>query len=125
MDNLWKDHLLNMDHLRDGIGLRGYGQKDPLQEYKREGYQMFLSMYQRFKEEVVSTLLRVRPLREVEIEALEEKRRRQQEQLSYSHGDGEEAKAKPVRRKERKVGRNEPCPCGSGKKYKKCCGRGK
>ncbi len=125
LDNLWKDHLLNMDHLRDGIGLRGYGQKDPLQEYKREGYQMFLSMYQRFKEEVVSTLLRVRPLREVEIEALEEKRRRQQEQLSYSHGDGEEAKAKPVRRKERKVGRNEPCPCGSGKKYKKCCGRGK
>ena len=125
LDNLWKDHLLNMDHLRDGIGLRGYGQKDPLQEYKREGYEMFLAMYQRFKEEVVSTLMRVRPIREVEIEELEAKRRRQQEQLSYSHGDSEEAKPRPVKRKGRKVGRNEPCPCGSGKKYKKCCGRGK
>ncbi len=122
LDNLWKDHLLSMDHLREGIGLRGYGQKDPLQEYKREGFEMFMAMIQRLKEETVSLLLRIRPLREMEIERLEEKRRRQQEKINYSHG-GEENKPKTVRRKGKKVGRNDPCPCGSGKKYKKCCGR--
>ncbi len=124
LDGLWKDHLLNMDHLRDGIGLRGYGQKDPLQEYKREGFDMFMDMIQRFREETVSILLRIVPMRQEEVDALEEKRRRQQERdLRMSHGGEEEVKQKPVRRKTKKVGRNEPCPCGSGKKYKKCCGR--
>ncbi len=122
LDNLWKDHLLSMDHLREGIGLRGYGQKDPLQEYKREGYEMFMALVQRLKEETVNLLLRIRPLKESEIERLEEQRRRQQEEINYSHG-GEENKPKTVRRKGKKVGRNDPCPCGSGKKYKKCCGR--
>ena len=122
LDNLWKDHLLNMDHLREGIGLRGYGQKDPLQEYKREGYQMFLDMVDRFKEGALSLLLRIRPVKEVEIERLEEKRRKQQERLRFSHGEEEAKKPTTFRRKGRKIGRNEPCPCGSGKKYKKCCG---
>ncbi len=123
LDGLWKDHLLNMDHLRDGIGLRGYGQKDPLQEYKREGFEMFMDMIQRFREESVSLLLRIVPMRQEEVDALEEKRRRQQErELSMNRGE-EGTKPRPVRRKEKKVGRNEPCPCGSGKKYKKCCGR--
>ncbi|HFC46781.1 MAG TPA: preprotein translocase subunit SecA, partial [Dissulfuribacter thermophilus] len=123
LDNLWKDHLLNMDHLREGIGLMGYGQKDPLQEYKREGYQMFLDMVDRYKEESLSLLLRIRPMREVEIERLEEKRRRKQERLQFSHGDEEANKPKTYRRQGKKIGRNDPCPCGSGKKYKKCCGR--
>ena len=124
LDTIWKDHLLNMDHLREGIGLRGYGQKDPLQEYKKEGYEMFLDMVGRFREETVSLMLRIRPMRPDEVQELEEKRRRRQEQeLKMSHGDEEQAKRKPVRRKGKKIGRNEPCPCGSGKKYKKCCGR--
>ncbi len=123
LDNLWKDHLLNMDHLRDGIGLRGYGQKDPLQEYKREGFDMFMAMFQRFKEESLSLLLRIRPMREEEIEKLEEsKRRKQEKQLNYRRGEGDD-KPTTVRREGKKVGRNDPCPCGSGKKYKKCCGR--
>jgi preprotein translocase subunit SecA len=122
LDNLWKDHLLNMDHLREGIGLRGYGQKDPLQEYRREGYEMFMAMIQRFKEESISLLLRIRPMRESETEKLEARRRQQQQRMSYGRGDGDE-KPKTVRRKGKKVGRNDPCPCGSGKKYKKCCGR--
>ena len=124
LDGLWKDHLLNMDHLRDGIGLRGYGQKDPLQEYKREGFDMFMDMIQRFREETVSILLRIVPMRQDEVDAMEEKRRRQQErELNMSHGGEEGPKQKPVRRKHKKVGRNQPCPCGSGKKYKKCCGK--
>ncbi len=122
LDNLWKDHLLNMDHLREGIGLRGYGQKDPLQEYRREGYDMFMAMIQRFREEAMSLLLRIRPMRERETEELEARRRKQQQHMSYGHGDGDD-KPKTVKRKGQKVGRNDPCPCGSGKKYKKCCGR--
>ena len=122
LDNLWKDHLLNMDHLRDGIGLRGYGQKDPLQEYRREGYDMFMAMIQRFREETISLLLRIRPMRESETENLEARRRREQERMSFSRGDGD-GKPKTVRRKGKKIGRNDPCPCGSGKKYKKCCGK--
>jgi preprotein translocase subunit SecA len=122
LDNLWKDHLLNMDHLREGIGLVGYGQKDPLQEYRREGYDMFMAMIQRFREEAISLLLRIRPMREIETEDLEARRRQQQQRMSYGRGDGDD-KPKTVKRKGKKVGRNDPCPCGSGKKYKKCCGR--
>ncbi|MBW1670413.1 MAG: preprotein translocase subunit SecA [Deltaproteobacteria bacterium] len=122
LDNLWKDHLLNMDHLREGIGLRGYGQKDPLQEYRREGYDMFMAMIQRFREEAISLLLRIRPMRDRETEELEARRRKQQQRISYGRGDGDD-KPKTVKRKGQKVGRNDPCPCGSGKKYKKCCGK--
>jgi preprotein translocase subunit SecA len=124
LDNRWKDHLLNMDYLRDGIGLRGYGQKDPLQEYKREGYEMFMAMIQAFREETVGLLLRVRPVKEARIEELEAQRQKKQAELSYSHGEGDEKPA-TVRRADKKVGRNDPCPCGSGKKYKKCCGKDK
>ena len=124
LDNLWKDHLLSMDHLREGIGLRGYGQKDPLNEYKKEGYDMFLAMVERFREETVSIMLRIRPMRPSEVEELEERRRRRQErELQMSHGGDGESKPRPIKRKNKKVGRNAPCPCGSGKKYKKCCGR--
>jgi len=122
LDNLWKDHLLNMDHLREGIGLRGYGQKDPLQEYRREGYDMFMAMIQRFREEAISLLLRIRPMRERETEELEARRRKQQQRITFGRGDDGDDKPKTVKRKGQKVGRNDPCPCGSGKKYKKCCG---
>ena len=123
LDQLWKDHLLSMDHLREGIGLRGYGQKDPLLEYKKEGFDMFMAMIDRFRMETVSILMRIRPMREEEVEELEAKRKaRRDRELQMKHGD-EEPASKPVRRKGEKVGRNAPCPCGSGKKYKKCCGR--
>jgi len=118
VDNLWKEHLLAMDHLKEGIGLRGYGQQDPLVVYKREGFDMFAEMIDRVKEETVRFLSRIQIARPEELAAREKAR---QEKVTYSHG-GEEAKA-PVRRGQKKVGRNAPCPCGSGKKYKKCCGR--
>jgi preprotein translocase subunit SecA len=121
LDYLWKDHLLSMDHLREGIGLRGYAQKDPLYEYKKEGYDMFSEMMDRFKEEICQKLFRVKPVNEVDMERLERRRRLEQQRMVLSRGEGEEKKA-PIRR-ERKIGRNDPCHCGSGKKYKKCCGR--
>jgi preprotein translocase subunit SecA len=122
LDYLWKDHLLSMDHLREGIGLRGYAQKDPLQEYKREGYQMFTGLMERFNDEVCTKLFFVKPVSDVDIDRLERRRKIEQERMVIGRGESEEKK-KPVRR-ERKVGRNEQCPCGSGKKYKKCCGKG-
>ncbi len=125
IDSLWKDHLLSMDHLREGIGLRGYAQQDPLQEYKREAFAMFADLVERIKEQTLSFLYRVQVTREEEVERMEEERRRQRLRLVYSRGEeGQEDKPKqqPVRRG-RKIGRNDPCPCGSGKKYKKCCGR--
>lgn len=118
VDNLWKDHLLNMDHLKEGIGLRGYGQRDPLQEYKREGYEMFMAMVNRMKEESVSTLFRIQPARDFGAEHHEQ---RKEQEIFFSHGD--EGDKEPVRRQGHKVGRNDPCPCGSGKKFKKCCGK--
>ncbi|MBN1842773.1 MAG: preprotein translocase subunit SecA [Deltaproteobacteria bacterium] len=118
VDNLWKEHLLSMDHLKEGIGLRGYGQQDPLVVYKREGFDMFSQMIERIKEETVRLLFRVQIARPEEIAAKEKARR---EKISYSHG--EEGAKTPVRRTQKKVGRNQPCPCGSGKKYKKCCGK--
>ena len=123
LDYLWKDHLLSMDHLREGIGLRGYAQKDPLQEYKKEGYEIFTAMMSRFSEEVCTKLMLVRPVSELDVERLERRRRIEQERMVVSRGESEEQKKQPVTRRERKIGRNELCPCGSGKKYKKCCGR--
>jgi preprotein translocase subunit SecA len=120
LDYLWKDHLLSMDHLREGIGLRGYAQKDPLYEYKKEGYEMFSDMMNRFNQDVCEKLFRVRPVSDIDMERLERRRRLEQQRMVLSRGEEQERK-KPVRR-EQKVGRNDPCPCGSGKKYKKCCG---
>lgn len=118
VDGLWKDHLLNMDHLKEGIGLRGYGQKDPLREYQREGFDMFADMVERVKAETVSTLLRLQIQRESDVESFAPE---EDPAISYSGGEG--ASPQPVQRKSGKVGRNDSCPCGSGKKYKKCCGR--
>ena len=126
VDYLWKDHLLNMDHLREGIGLRGYAQRNPLHEYKREGYDMFGSLIYRLSNDVCEKLFRVQPVSETDMERLEKKRRAEQQLMVLSSGEGEgkeEEKKKPIRRQEKKIGRNDPCPCGSGKKYKKCHGK--
>lgn len=144
LDRCWKEHLRNMDALRDGIGLRGYGQRDPKLEYKREGFEMFQEMLFQIRESVFRALTRVR-VQMVEPEAAPEpaapeeyqaanqsqdqplarefRHRREPAALSYSGGgDALEPKSRPAKAAPR-VGRNDPCPCGSGKKYKKCCGR--
>ncbi|KJR97852.1 MAG: preprotein translocase subunit SecA [Desulfobulbaceae bacterium BRH_c16a] len=127
VDSHWKDHLLSMDHLKEGIGLRGYGQKNPLNEYKREGFGLFQNMVERVKSQTISSLMRVRIVREDDVERMEEERRRrqEQEQLRLNKGAAGEAPQppKPVRRDGDKTGRNALCPCGSGKKYKRCCGQ--
>ena len=128
VDDLWKDHLLSMDHLKQGIGLRGYGQKNPLIEYKKEGYHLFMRMIEMVKEQTVSTLMRVHVVQEDEVARLEEEhRRRQAQELQLNMGaagvkEAETVPQKPVQRDTDKIGRNADCPCGSGKKYKKCCG---
>jgi preprotein translocase subunit SecA len=165
LDSLWKDHLLNMDHLKEGIGLRGYGQHDPLVEYKRESFDMFEEMMKKFQEETVRYLYLMqilerppesdmaggqgpggpggpeagvpvlrsggggngRPPRHVATsvddleEAFQRKKRRELEQARMA-GSSEQRTVQQVVRGAEKVGRNDPCPCGSGKKYKKCHG---
>ncbi len=127
VDTHWKDHLLSMDHLKEGIGLRGYGQKNPLNEYKREGFELFKNMVETVKAQIVSSLMRVRIVREDEVERMAEERRKkqEQEQLRLNKGPAGEAPQppKPIRRDGDKTGRNALCPCGSGKKYKRCCGK--
>ena len=122
IDTQWKDHLLSIDHLKEGIGLRGYGQKDPKQEYKREAYQLFMDMMVRTREEVVEKIFWVQVAREEEAERIEVEQQRQQQRLVFNLGDEPAAPAAPVKSK-KNVGRNDPCPCGSGQKYKKCCGK--
>jgi preprotein translocase subunit SecA len=120
VDNHWKEHLLSMDHLRDGINLRGYAQQDPLREYQREGYDAFMNLIHRIKADSVGAIfhLQVRAHQETQVEQEQRKAQR----LSFSHGDGSAAQ-QPQERTQKKVGRNDPCPCGSGKKYKKCHGK--
>jgi preprotein translocase subunit SecA len=123
IDHHWKDHLLAMDHLRDGIGLRGYGQKDPLIEYKREGYDLFAGMMERIKSDTIERLFLVQAVREGERSAPPPSPviSRPQPKLTLNRGE-EPVSAPTVHRSDDKVGRNDPCPCGSGKKYKKCHG---
>ena len=123
LDFLWKDHLLSMDHLREGIGLRGYAQKNPLNEYKKEGFDMFGSLMNRLSDDVCEKLFKVQPVSEADMARLEQRRSEEQKRMVMSRGgEEEERKNTPVRRQEKKIGRNDPCPCGSGKKYKRCCG---
>jgi preprotein translocase subunit SecA len=133
VDRQWKDHLLALDHLREGIGLRAYGQRNPLVEYKRESYALFEDMWERIEDHVVKFLYHAEPVEDYQ------QRRRVETTLSHpeaaglaeSHRQQEQAANTPVggpskpatvRRSQPKVGRNDPCPCGSGKKYKRCCG---
>jgi len=131
LDTQWKEHLAMMDQLRQGIHLRGYAQKNPKQEYKRESFEMFTDMLERIKHEVVTILSRVQVRSDEEIAAMEEQRRQQSTDIEYQHADASamgneevsDEEHTPFVRDERKVGRNEPCPCGSGKKYKQCHGK--
>ncbi len=141
IDQQWKDHLLALDHLKEGIGLRGYGQRDPLVEYKRESFELFEDLWNRSTEEMVRMLYLLRPISAEDERELRGAHARRQQQVSYSgpetapppqpsrparrgRMDARSAAAvKTVVRTMPKVGRNQPCPCGSGKKYKKCCGR--
>jgi preprotein translocase subunit SecA len=124
IDSLWKDHLLSMDHLKEGIGLRGYGQKNPLQEYQKEGFEMFEDMIHRIQEDVVQKLFTVEIAREAVAQEIEMQQPRSQ-RIVLSHGGEtvEPARAPQTKRQGEKIGRNNPCPCGSGKKYKRCCGK--
>jgi len=117
VDVLWKDHLLSMDHLKEGVGLRGYGQRDPLVEYKKEAFDIFADLSDRVASEVVARLMKIQIAREAEVER---KFTPKPSQMTYSSGGGS-AKPQTVI-KDSKIGRNDPCICGSGKKYKKCCG---
>ena len=122
VDAQWKDHLLTMDHLKEGIGLRGYGQRDPLVEYKRESYDMFESLMDRIEDETLRFLFLMKTPEEQEemIRQYQRRKRREQAEMQMVGGGGAEKPKQVIRRE--KIGRNDPCPCGSGKKYKKCHG---
>jgi len=124
IDQQWKDHLLNIDHLKEGIGLRGYGQRDPLVEYKKESFDLFQDMMERIQDRVVKYLWKMEVVLEQEQAEVPRAQRApqkpKQQPMFFSGSAGSEPQT--VRRKEAKVGRNDPCPCGSGKKYKKCHG---
>ncbi|MFC1867291.1 SEC-C metal-binding domain-containing protein, partial [Thermodesulfobacteriota bacterium] len=117
IDNQWVIHLQDMEHMKEGIGLRGYGQLDPLREYQKEGFGLFGELMDRIREETLMTLSRIQLLRQRPEEVPKKKKRAMQ----FSRGD-EDGTPETVKRKGEKIGRNAPCPCGSGKKYKKCCG---
>ncbi|ENM5725477.1 preprotein translocase subunit SecA [Vibrio mimicus] len=131
LDTLWKEHLAAMDHLRQGIHLRGYAQKNPKQEYKRESFELFEDLLESLKSDVITVLSKVRVQQQEEVERMEAQRRAQAEEAARhaqaQHASADESEQEesnqPMVRDERKVGRNEPCPCGSGKKYKQCHGQ--
>ena len=121
IDIQWKDHLLGMDYLKEGIGLRGYGQKDPLVEYKREGFEMFSGMIDRIETDAIGHLFRIQLVKE-QAQAIAQQEAPRSKMILSRGGGPSASPPKTVHRDAKKVGRNEPCPCGSGKKYKKCHG---
>jgi preprotein translocase subunit SecA len=123
VDNLWKDHLLSMDHLKEGIGLRGYAQQNPLLVYKKEGFEMFQNLMDRIEEETLGILFRIQLAAPEKMETFPIETPRPQRLTFSGSGGGEPPRKAPAQRSPDKVGRNSPCPCGSGQKYKKCCGR--
>lgn len=139
LDNAWKEHLAAMDHLRQGIHFRGYAQKDPKQEYKREAFEMFTGLLDHIKYEVIGILSKVQVNNEADVQEIDDQRQAQAPQeLHYEHAEAspmeepqvqvnaeepQQEMQQPFKRTGRKVGRNEPCPCGSGKKFKQCHGR--
>ena len=133
LDSHWKEHLAAMDHLRQGINLRGYAQKNPKQEYKREAFELFTTMLENLKLDVIGILSRVQVRASEDVEAVEAQRRKaEQVPHQYQHAEAEQVGGElpdsvrgtaPVYRDGMKVGRNDPCPCGSGKKYKHCHGQ--
>jgi preprotein translocase subunit SecA len=123
VDSHWKDHLLAMDHLKEGIGLRGYGQRDPLVEYKKESFELFEGLMGRIEEDTLRFLFLLQPVEEKkQAEQIERKRRRAEFIMSQQENNGGDGGSRQAKRDSAKVGRNDPCPCGSGKKFKKCHG---
>ncbi len=121
LDKLWREHLLAMDHLKEGVSLRGFGQKDPKLEYKKEGFALFEDLLARISETFLTNIFRIQVQTRDEIEEMREKQEKEQEKRQMQYGRGQaRKKAETVQRKVEKVGRNDPCPCGSGKKFKKC-----
>jgi preprotein translocase subunit SecA len=123
LDSQWRDHLLSMDRLKDGIGLRGYAQKDPLREYQREGFDMFSEMLERVRAESISLITHVQVKREEDVAELAPKTNNQRLTMSHGRETREPEKSQPEIRSAPKTGRNDLCPCGSGKKFKHCCGK--
>jgi len=123
VDNLWKDHLLGMDHMKEGIGLRGYAQKNPLTEYKKEGFEMFQYMMNKIQEEVTGYLYKITIQREGALPPPDENLNRPQKTVEHRGPGDVDEKPATFRREEKKLGRNDPCHCGSGKKFKKCHGK--
>ncbi|MEP1554572.1 SEC-C metal-binding domain-containing protein, partial [Paraglaciecola sp.] len=127
LDSSWKEHLAAMDHLRQGIHLRGYAQKNPKQEYKKESFELFTEMLESLKVEVVTILSKVQVKAQEDVEAVEEQRRQADNvPKKFEHQETTSARSEEPStdvREGPKVGRNDPCPCGSGKKYKQCCGK--
>ncbi len=125
LDTHWREHLLNIDLLKEGIGLRGYAQQDPIRVYQKEAYELFLEMVDKIKESAVRDIFRVQIVSEEDIQKLEQETKKEREMRLVAGETTEEKKSKksPVKRNGKKIGRNDPCPCGSGLKYKKCCGR--
>jgi preprotein translocase subunit SecA len=122
IDAHWKDHLLSIDQLKEGIGMRAYAQRNPKEEYKREAYALFMEMMGRIRQEVTRKLFLVQLAREEEVAEMEAEQRRERQALARQGGPRPVAQG-PVKREADKVGRNDACPCGSGKKYKRCCGK--
>jgi preprotein translocase subunit SecA len=123
LDALWKDHLLAMDHLKEGIGLRGYGQRNPLVEYQREGFEMFEALMRVMQEDVIEKVFAVEVRREQDVDQIEQHQQRPQKVVMSHGGETVDQTAATIKREGDKVGRNDPCPCGSGKKYKRCHGK--
>jgi preprotein translocase subunit SecA len=122
LDSLWKDHLLAMDHLKEGIGLRGYAQQNPLVEYQKEGFSMFEALMATMQRDVVEKCFSVQVTRQQDVQQMEEQPKPQKMVMSHG-GETQDAGPQTVKRDAEKVGRNDPCPCGSGKKYKRCHGK--
>ncbi len=123
LDALWKDHLLAMDHLKEGIGLRGYGQRNPLVEYQREGFEMFEALMRVMQEDVIEKVFAVEVRREQDVDQIEQHQQRPQKVVMSHGGETVDQTTATIKREGDKVGRNDPCPCGSGKKYKRCHGK--
>src|SRR5207302_7827509 len=122
VDSQWKDHLLAMDHLKEGVGLRGYGQRDPLVEYKKESYELFEALMARIEEDTLRFLFLLQPVEEQKQAEIIERKRKRTEFIMSQQNSGGNGATQQAKRDGSKVGRNDPCPCGSGKKFKKCHG---
>ena len=124
LDSLWKDHLLAMDHLKEGIGLRGYAQQNPLVEYQKEGFSMFGSLMAVMQKDIVEKVFSVQVQKPQDVQQVQQQQVARPPRVTMSHGaEVQQSAPAQAKREPERVGRNDPCPCGSGKKYKRCHGK--